>query len=222
MFRNEIKKDSQKTKGFTLIEALVAFSVLVIAFSAFISSTTTSMKAFRSVERSHLASMMAKEGIELIFSKKSNGYRACVILNECNLGVDWDYGLEEGSYEVSSYRYEELLPGERFSGFDEGANRPRPLCFLSDEVPNPPSSPDPTPGSKGRFGYCTGQPDEKDSGGDVIPGNFYREIIIESLGGGSDEMDPDGILVKSIVRWGGTNNDDAPYETVLEAYLYAN
>lgn len=218
MFKKEIKKECQKTKGFTLVEALVAFSVLTIALGAFISSTTTSIKTFRSVEKSYLANEIAKEGMEIVTSKMSNSYKACVVLNKCD---DWRLGLGDGSYEVSSFRYGELMPEELFSGFDEGDSRPRPLCFLADEIQDG-GPPVPTPGSKGRFGYCTGTLDERDSGGEIIAGNFYREIVITSLGNGNSKDDPEGIRVQSIVKWGGTDYYSADYETVLEVYLYAN
>ncbi len=186
-------------EGFTLIEALVAFSILAIAFGAFSSSFTTGIKAFKHAESSHLASKMAKEGMELVINKKQNHSR-CYADGEC---LNWRDNLSVGSYEVSSVRPDDLLPGRTLREFDPS----RPICFM-DEFSS----------GKGKFGYCSG-PGDLDGEGDIVGGYFTREIVIESLGEGMGEDDPDGIRVRSIVRWGGSPTDQQN-KVELETFLY--
>lgn len=128
MFKKEYKKNSFKfrSKGFTLIEALVAFSILSIALAAFVSSTVTSMESLRRAENSHLASKLAQEGIEMVISKKNN-HITCVNRGECG---SWRDNLSDGSYEVSSARASELRPSETFSSYAGDPWKPGKLCFL--------------------------------------------------------------------------------------------
>ena len=205
--KQEVENVNKYNKGFTVMEALVAFSILIIAFTAFVSSTTVSMKAFLKAEEYQFANLLAMEGLELVISKKDN-HNTCVFFGDC---VDWRTRLEAGNYEVSAFRVDELLPDKSFSSYSHASvHKPRDICFL-DESDN-----------EGIFGYCTGPPAgplQRDATGKVIPGHFRREIVIENIGGGGGENDPAGILVKSIVRWGDTTNNP-PHKVQFETFLY--
>ena len=202
MFSYAINKNKRINKrGFTIIEALVAFSILVIAFGAFISSTTTTIKSFSYAEDAHLANKMSKEGIELVINKKFN-HIECIQDHHCTDVSDWRDNLDVGTYVVSSARPAELLPGNKFRGAIS-VDASRPLCFLN---------------NTGKFGYCE-PPDlvsPTDGDGRIIPGDFSRVIVIEDLHSDPDFTpdNPEGIRVKSIVRWGGNK------EVVLETLLY--
>lgn len=203
-----LKVTTQEEKGFTLVEALVSFAILTLALAAFISSTTTAMESFKHAEKMHLASKIANEGIEMVINKKDN-HTTCYKRGGCS---DWRDNFPAGSFEVSSARPEELLPGEQFSGYDDTGWKPRNICFLDSAGGGGGGI-----GLEGKFGYCTGPGNASphvDGDGDVIPGNFKREVKITSLGDGGSPNNPDGFQVDSIVRWEGGN------EISLRVYLY--
>ncbi len=203
--RNTASIGYEREQGFTIMEALISFSILVVALAAFTNSMLTTLEGFERAENSHLASKIAKEGIEMVMSKRSNHIECertgCPELSE------WRDGLEEGSYEISAARIEELLPGNDFFSY-AGVREGRPLCFL-----------DVASGSTvaNKFGYCTGPPGQRDGSGDPIPGSFSRELKIEDLGDGEDSQNPDGIRVLSIVQWGDASD---PHEITLEVLIY--
>ncbi|MGM0629464.1 MAG: type IV pilus modification PilV family protein, partial [Patescibacteria group bacterium] len=120
--REPKKQKDQLKRGFTLVEALVAFSILAISLGAFVSTTVTSMKAFRQAENHHLAAKMAMEGIEMAINKRDN-YRICALeMDEpsCPSGTTWREDISDGDeYEVSAARPEEVLPGENFSEYND-------------------------------------------------------------------------------------------------------
>ncbi len=203
---NFYKKTSseEKDQGFTVLEALVAFAILAIAFGAFTSSTTTSIKAFQHAEKMHIASKIAKEGLELIINKKVN-HRSCAdnfLHSDCVFEESWkDFVDLDKSYEVSSARPEELLPKVVLKEYN-----PRYLCFLDQGLDR----------HGGKFGYCN--PDmfgETDGPGRTIPGNFTREIKFEDLGDGSGPLEPSAVRVQSVVKW-----DNGRKEVILEVVLF--
>ena len=199
LFKTDSNTGSGKG-GFTLIEALVALSILALVFTAFTSSVTTGIKSLRYAEEAHLASKMAKEGIELVVNKRNN-HVSCVNDGEC---TDWKNNLRQGHYAVSSVRPEDLLPDAELSSHSGHLNSS--LCFMAPES-----------GHGGKFGYCVGPAHYRDGDGDVIPGGFKRHIEISSLGGGTDQKDPNGLHVKSVVTWrGGTQS------VTLETFLYGS
>lgn len=204
-----LKERRSKQKGFTLVEALISFSILAMAFGAFISSTTTAMKSFEYAEERHLASKMAQEGIELAINKKNN-FDSCAKdpqsseFQYCQ-GETWLKDIDfDGSYEVSSARPEELLPREQFSGYDNTVWKPRNICFLEGQTVNPGGQ---TPGSVawgdlshiGKFGYCKGKAQQRDGEGNVIPGNFKRKVEFTDLTESNSELIT--VLVESTVLW---------------------
>lgn len=204
MFGN--KKQTKKDRGFTLIEALVAIFILSLALAAFVSSTVTSIRSFENAENFHLASEIAKEGIELVINKKEN-HITCVNTVDCVDISNWQENLTEGSFEISSSRPKELLPDGQLNEYID-LYQDRHLCFIDMDIGESSVS------NIGKFGYCTGPLESRDGVGTVIPGNFIREIRLKNLNPDTFPDSPDGFQVKSIVKWKGG------HEVVLETYLY--
>lgn len=93
-------KGSKKfNKGFSIIEVLVAISVILISFTAALNLINRSM-AFHDLAYSRLvASYLAQEGIEIVRNIRDNNF----IVNQPDR--PWDYGLEPGEYRV---QYDDL------------------------------------------------------------------------------------------------------------------
>ncbi|OGZ35844.1 MAG: hypothetical protein A3A94_01665 [Candidatus Portnoybacteria bacterium RIFCSPLOWO2_01_FULL_43_11] len=151
-----MKPKRQKNKnnsGFTLLETLVAISVLVIVFGALVSLMVASLRSFEMAKQRYTAAKIAQEGMELLINKKENNI-LCIESGSCSI-PNWRNRLI-GSWEVDATKPDELLPLRRFNNY----NSRRYLCLT---------------GTESRFEYC-GDPDE------YINGNFRREVKVISRG----------------------------------------
>jgi prepilin-type N-terminal cleavage/methylation domain-containing protein len=88
------KSSKKLNKGFSIIEVLVAISVILVSFTAALNLINRSM-AFHDLAYSRLvASYLAQEGIEIVRNIRDNNF----ILNQPDR--PWDCGLEPGEYQV--------------------------------------------------------------------------------------------------------------------------
>lgn len=159
--------------GFTLLETLVAISILVLVLAGFFSLVVISLRSFEVSKQKYLAAKIAQEGIELLVNKRDNNVFCIEGGGSCAIS-DWRENLIEGgigSWEVDATKTNQLiaLPAQKFKIYDPS----RFICIV--EV-GP---------YIGMFGYCPVK---------YLSGNFTREVEVTGL---SNEK----ILVKSIVRW---------------------
>lgn len=118
---NEILSSKLSKKGFTLVEALIAMSVLIIGiFSGFVLVTRALYNAAVIQDRL-TASFLAQEGVELVRQIRDTNF--IKILN--NEDANWRDGLEDGSYIVEA----KIREGESISlvPIEEGAEVPNLL-----------------------------------------------------------------------------------------------
>lgn len=94
----EVLSSKFSKKGFTLVEALIAMSVLIIGiFSGFVLVTRALYNAAVIQDRL-TASFLAQEGVELVRQIRDTNF--IKILD--NQSIDWRNGLEDGSYIVEA------------------------------------------------------------------------------------------------------------------------
>jgi prepilin-type N-terminal cleavage/methylation domain-containing protein len=94
-----LKSSKKLNKGFSIIEVLVAISVILVSFTAALNLINRSM-AFHDLAYSRLvASYLAQEGIEIVRNIRDNNF----IVNQPDR--PWDDGLEPGEYQV---QYDDL------------------------------------------------------------------------------------------------------------------
>jgi len=140
--------------GFTLIETLVATSIIVLVLSAFVNLALGGLRGVDTAETRYKAAKIAEEGIELVVNKKDN-HVLCVQENGCPpLGGNWQNRLI-GTWEVDATRDNELLATGNFQTFNPGNF----VCLEN----------------SGLFSYCS-SPVKK------IPGDFTRKVVVQSLG----------------------------------------
>ncbi len=160
MLNNMDKKDTQRRKkgattsllrGFTIIESLVAISILTITLAAFTSLIISDIKLLRESKDRQRAFKIAQEGMELAINKKENNV-LCSLDDSCLPRLNsWQENLI-GDFEVDAFDTRLLLHTRQFREFDPTHY----LCSLS-----------------GRFTYhCNRQ------GSVPLYGNYTREIIV--------------------------------------------
>lgn len=109
--------DSQNLKkrrrGQSLIESMVALSVLLIGLLGVLALLSQSLGLNRSISQSYIASYLSAEGIEVV--------KNIIDTNQIN-GRAWNYGLANGIYEVE-YSSTSLMPDQnRFLRYDPTSN----------------------------------------------------------------------------------------------------
>ena len=82
---NQDKLESNRKKAFTLIEALVALSILSVAMTPVFAQVIGSFRVSRTIQRNMTGTMLAQEGIELVRGIRDDNW-----FQE----VDFDTGLD--------------------------------------------------------------------------------------------------------------------------------
>ncbi len=86
----KIKQSWQKsTAGFTLVELLIAATLVMVVFGSILALVNYSIYATTFIQNNLIASFLAQEGVELAIKKRSENWI---------LGRAFGYGLEPGSY----------------------------------------------------------------------------------------------------------------------------
>jgi len=88
----------KRQKAFTLVEVLVAISVLIIGILSGLLLVTRALYNVAIVKDRLTASFLAQEGIELTRQIRDSNFLR--ILN--GESIDWNYGLDNGSYIIKS------------------------------------------------------------------------------------------------------------------------
>lgn len=141
-------------KGFTLIETLVAITILSLVLAAFVNLALGGMRGMDTAELRYMAAKIAAEGMELVVNKKDN-HVLCVQESGCPpLGGNWQNNLT-GTWQVDATKGNQLLATGAFQSFSSGNF----VCLEN----------------SGLFSYCSAEPKK-------VPGNFTRKVIVQSLG----------------------------------------
>lgn len=91
-------------KGFTLVEALIAISILIIGILSGFILVTRALYNVSVIQDRLTASFLAQEGIELVRNIRDTNY--VKVLN--NQSANWRDGLsEDGCYTIENYLYSE-------------------------------------------------------------------------------------------------------------------
>jgi len=102
-------RNMKKWKGFSLIETLVAVSIIVFGILGALTLAATSLKTVSATKNYLIAENLAQEGVELIRAKKSNNIQECLDNDptpSCPLDRDWlkDMGIVSGGTACFSAR----------------------------------------------------------------------------------------------------------------------
>jgi len=81
----------KRQSGFSILEIVVAFSIITIGLVGVLSLTTQNIQVEYINKNNLIASQLAQEGLELIRNIRDNNW-----LSDNN----WDYGIEPGNYIV--------------------------------------------------------------------------------------------------------------------------
>lgn len=91
--KNTIKKiDSRYSKGFTLLETIVAIGVITTGFVSALALITNSYFYISNIQNRLVAANLAAEGIELVRNIRDNNWLQ---------SQAWNLGLNEGDYQVA-------------------------------------------------------------------------------------------------------------------------
>lgn len=169
----QINKNTRSTRGFTLIETLIAVSLIAIAFSSFVDLLVKSIQATRITHESYLASSLASDAMEIVKNKKDN-HVGCVKNNPpCatlsgTLQNKWQDKLVGGPYEVDVTQPNRQLATGNLENVSGSLDR---MCVVETPAQH-----------RGKFAHCdfgTGTP---------LPGNFTRTVTVTAVGDHSVEV----------------------------------
>lgn len=147
-------------KGFSIIETLVAITIVSIVLAGFSMVVATSYDGHRQAKRSYVAAAIAGEGMEMVAAKVKNNKRCLDNPGGCTLAPgNWKANLTggTGSFRVDINEVSELWPGNAWDEYN--TSNPERLCIVDN----------------GTYGYCGEDPDK------VIAGDYTREVEIESI-----------------------------------------
>lgn len=166
-------------KGFTIIETLVAITIIVIVLSSFVSLTILGQRGFQTAQLKYTAAKIAQEGIELIINKKQNNV-LCVLASlgggPCSNWSSWQNNLV-GTWQIDTTKRNELKANNTLPPYIPGNY----LCLET-------TGPD-----EGLFAYSCSGPDSN------LPGSFERKVEVINLGSAN-------IRIASTVFWKDRND----------------
>lgn len=176
---------TSSTRGISLVELLIAASLLTIAFGAFIGLFLRQSEATRTAQLESVAAKIALNGYELVRNKRDNHAR-CVEpgITDCPYIGDWRTNLTQGSgipaggpvtYELDETAVDLLLPNAQL---EQISGTPSTLCAAQGD-----------PRFVGRFRPC-------EPGDTALRGNFTRTVTLT-------EVRPDIMQVDIRVTWQG-------------------
>jgi len=87
----------KKSRGFTLVEALVALSILLTGIISGFILVTRALYNAKVIQDRLTASFLAQEGIELVRKIRDTNY----VKNINGVSTNWNNGLADGSYYIS-------------------------------------------------------------------------------------------------------------------------
>ncbi|GEM_PF-2819181 len=199
--------------GFTLIETLVAISIILVTLVFFISAAWLSLRLLGNAERKYIAAKIAQEGMELFISKRNNNV-LCLNNSSCTDVTDWQEDLSGGNtcgsagaevandnkgFEIFGNEEALLLAGANLANFHFGHR----VCYNSAVL-------------RDRFVHGVGG---TCPAGTEIDGNPKRRIrVCDSGNSGGLITSPDVLLVQSIVRW--TDRLGNTQTITIEKYLF--
>lgn len=94
-----MKKRNTQTKGYSIVEVLVAVMVLLVALAGPLTIAYKGLQSATLARQQNVAFFLAQEGIEAIIKKRNDG----VLANENNSSVDtWDWTSEIGANNCSA------------------------------------------------------------------------------------------------------------------------
>lgn len=174
-------------RGFTLVETLIAVSLIAIAFSAFVDLLVKNIQASVITQESFTATTLALDALEIIKNKKDN-HVACVdTAPPCAvLSGNWQHNLVGGPYEVNPIEPNRQLTTGHFKAANLASLDP--ICVVSAPAQD-----------VGKFAHCS------TTAGDALRGNFTRAVTISAL-------DTRAIDVEVVVTW---NNGSFTIHKVL-------
>jgi len=105
-----------RKRGFTLIEVLLAITVLTIAVGGIFNLMQRTLALAIANQNSMTAYYLAQEGLEIVRNVRDNNW----LLRDNNPDVAWDSGLEEGDHEADYGQLTLLSPSGQNLCIDEG------------------------------------------------------------------------------------------------------
>ena len=207
IYDNGMKKILSKNKGFTLVETMVAISILMLAILGPLSIASTSLRNVVLARDQITAYYLAQEGIEYVRYVRDNQYIKSIQQNNPNLQWSLSADVSAGGGGL----------GECFIENNEYGCGIDIFAFFSNPNTNVISCPRPTSSNitgcavlkKDANGFYTYQ-----TGANMTPTTFRRTIKIERIETGKE------IKVEAIVEW-QTNNirkDFTITEHILNIY----
>ncbi len=108
--KKQAKPWQKSAAGFTLVELLIASTLVMVVFSSILALVNYSIYAVAFIQNNLIASFLAQEGVELVIKKRSENWVS---------GQPFSYGLEPGSYHIDYQGVFDSVPGIGSLKFDE-------------------------------------------------------------------------------------------------------
>lgn len=151
-----MRSSRHKPQGAILLEAVVGLFLYAIGLVAVLALVATSLSLFNDIRKGFLATRVAREGIEIVFSKHQN-HLVCVTAGTCPI-ANWQNNLI-GVFEVDARESDRIDPDKQFRAYSGTS-----LCAVDTPVEQ-----------KGKFTQCTV------AGERPLPGSVTRTVTIERI-----------------------------------------
>jgi Tfp pilus assembly protein PilV len=92
---------NKKNKGFTILEAIFTFTIIVVGFSGVMTLILNTARYSQINNYNLVAAYLAQEGLELVRNIRDSNWVD---------GNEWNYGMDNGSY-IIDYNYNSLRTG---------------------------------------------------------------------------------------------------------------